>query len=953
MVGGIGGPLSQDVANQIAARQRVHRKTSDRTNDDLIYLTSKTAWIKVSSAVNTITNEESNLLKKRKSRGNIKGDSTLAATNILTGGLLGINGQIREGVDLSTTYEVAGFDLGSLTGAYSNRQDTAGIRPMPGITGMSVQSKNTYGTLREAEVKFVCWTLEDFEYMEKLYLRPGFSILLEWGHSLFVDNEGQLQTGIQTVSQDFFRSGITMVEILNEIRSLRTKNSYNYEGMIGYVKNFSWNYTKSGAYECSISIISTGEILESIGLRFHPYQRLPLEEIDDADTTTGKLQKKSMYHYFHQKLQKTTDNYFDRDDLVGDMKTFANALEDFRGYYHKVQLDDEWITDGDRPTHWVPLRVIFDIFNKHISWIDVSKTLGSEDYVYLKFNTDYSQSTKYLTSPEHFSIDPNVCVLPWKVKISVPSVDWMALLSTALVGGVVIGTALAVYNYYNNQPVDTEEYEFQVDSIHDNIKLPEDSDPEDILNILVSVPYVVSKIDEAIDQDGKRTKSVHDIFKSIMDGVETALGGINDFDFAYDDNNNTYYLIDRSLTPVSADDHPTLTLAGLDSIYTDVGLSSKISNEMGSQISIAAQGSSLNYTDNVENLIKWHPNIIDRMRVTKDTSNKQPAPTEDDVEQQQEKRDNIEDWLDDVETFYDDFNSDWEGFDQDDLEAAKTMHAEWTVENVVQKKAAQKKEPIPGLIPVELSFTLDGIGGFIIGQAFKIAPGLLPSHYQSKFGFIVNGIEHSIDAKNRWETTIKALFYVLEKEQTQGTIPTSTPTKSANENSGNRPPISKKAGGSIRTIEGVTYKNGEITDSKLRYINNWKSYVGAITSDGGRIRLYDTTSRALDRLLADAAAAGIKFKINGAYRTYDDQVRVKNQKIAQGKGDEAATPGTSPHGFGLAVDLANAQKKQLHPSFPEYKWLKTNAEKYGFRRLGWPANKGEQWEAWHWEYQNS
>jgi hypothetical protein len=27
-----------------------------------------------------------------------------------------------------------------------------------------------------------------------------------------------------------------------------------------------------------------------------------------------------------------------------------------------------------------------------------------------------------------------------------------------------------------------------------------------------------------------------------------------------------------------------------------------------------------------------------------------------------------------------------------------------------------------------------------------------------------------------------------------------------------------------------------------------------------------------------------------------------------------------------------------------------NAGKFGFRRLPW-GNKGENWEAWHWEYQ--
>jgi hypothetical protein len=941
----IGSPLTDGVAEQLAKRQELQGKTTNRTNDELMYLTSKAGWVKLSSAVNTLTDEEVNLLRKRKGRGTIKGDSTLAATNVLVGGLLDPNGSLRYGIDVGPGFSVADQDVGSLFSAYSNRKETAGIRPMPGITGMTVQSKNTYGTLRQAEVKFVCWTLEDFEFMEKLYLRPGFSILLEWGHSMFLDNSGQVQTLAESVSQDFFRSGITMQEILNEIRTLRQKNSYNYEAMIGYVKNFSWNYTKSGGYECSVSIISTGEILESLAMRFHPGQRLPQDEIDNEGSTTGKLQKKSMYHYFHQKLQNTTDEFFEKADLEEDMPTFIKALEDFRGYYHKVQHDDTGVFDEDTPTHWVPIRVIFDIFNKHISWVDVSKSLGSEDYVYLKFNTDYSKSSKYVTSEEHFSIDPNICALPWEAKIKIPSIDWMATLLPALIPGA--GPAISYYLYNYNQPEDTEEYTIRVDAIHDNVLLPADSDKEDILNIMVSVPYVISKVDESIDADGKRTKSVHDIFMSILEGMETALGGINDFDFVYEDDTNTYYLVDRNVTPANADNHPTLTLSGLDSIFTDVSISSKISNEMGSQVSIAAQGSTFNYTDNVENLIKWNPKIIDRIRVTKDTSTKQPPESEQDVEQQQEKRDRIEDWFDDVETFYDDFNSDWEGYDQEDLEAAKTMHAEWTVENVVQKYKAKKGEPIPGLIPIELSITLDGIGGFIIGQAFKIAPGILPSHYEGKFGFIVTGIEHSLDTKNRWETTVKALFYILEKEQALGGISSGTPPADPNADNANRPPIAKKVGGAFRTIEGTTYRNGEIPENKLRYINNWKAYKGAVASDGGRIRLYTTASRDLDRLLAAATAAGVILRINSAYRTLQDQQRVYNQNCSPNGvcSPPTATPGKSNHGFGLAVDFANKSSQKMKESFPEYKWLAANGEKYGFRRIAS--------EAWHWEYQNS
>jgi len=944
MAGGIGSPLSDKVFEQIQRRKEIIGKASGKTDKDQLYLNSKTGWVKMSSGVNTITEQEVATLRKAKGRTTITGNSELAKATVLQGGLLSPSGKLRQGLDY-TDYSraIADTDIGSPTTAYSNRSDTTGLRPMPGITSMNVKSKNTYGTLREADVKLSVWTLEDFELIEKLYLRPGFTILLEWGHTIYLDNAGKVQTVPQTVSEDFFSSGIKMEKLLSEIKSLREKNSYNYEAMIGYVKNFSWNYTKSGGYECTVSIISTGEIIESMGMRFDPAQRIPIDQVSDPDSTLGKLAKKSMYHYFYERLQEYTDDTFTKGDVSATAADLMKPLLDFRGYFHKVQHDDTGILDEDSPTHWVTLRTIFDIFNKHISVIDSTKSPDDPDYAYLKFNTDYTKSSSFVTSPEHFSIDPNVCALATEAEVVVPSIDWLATLLPP-VGGLGGG----LVNVYNDRYVlDGAEYTIRVDSIHDNIELPESSTANDVLNILVAVPFLIAKIDEVLDADGKRTKSVHDIFKAMLDGIETALGGINDFDFIYDEDESTYYLVDRNATPANSSQYPEMPLTGLDSIFTGVEISSKISNEMGSQISIAAQGSALNYTDNVENIIRWNPSIVDRIRPVKDTSTKQPSPSEEDTKQTEEKRERTEDWFDDVEEFYDLFNGDWEGYDQEDLEAAKTMHAEWTVENVAQKYKAMQGEAVPGLIPVELSLKLDGLGGIKIGEAFKISQGILPRNYQDKFGYIVTGLEHTIGADNRWETSISTLFYNIQGSKTSANIAGSSSSNKASTPPQKRPPTARKVvGGKTRVIEGVKYTNGEIPDNKLRYINNWRSYKGAISSDGGRIRLYDKASRSLDSLLAAATAAGVTFKINSAYRTVTDQERVYDQNCSGGVcKPPTATPGTSNHGFGLAVDFARADGKKMAESFSEYKWLAANGDKYGFRRIAS--------EAWHWEYQNT
>jgi len=287
MVEGIGSKISNEVVAQIEARKAIVSKQAGRTSDDLLYLNSKTGWIRLSSGVNTITDEEAAQFLKQEGRIEIIGDNRLAGYNILQGGILNPNRTLREGIGTSPTTTAEDTSL-SNRAAYQNRVNSTGIRPMPGITGLSVQSKNTYGTLREAEVKIMVWTLEDFEMVERIYLRPGFTMLLEWGHTLYVTNGGVVERNIPTVGNKFFRPGITMSQILDEIAEYRKSTDYNYEGMIGYVKNFSWNYRPDGGYECSVNIISTGEILDSLKMRINPKLKIEKEEFASSDSEKGK-----------------------------------------------------------------------------------------------------------------------------------------------------------------------------------------------------------------------------------------------------------------------------------------------------------------------------------------------------------------------------------------------------------------------------------------------------------------------------------------------------------------------------------------------------------------------------------------------------------------------------------------------------------------------------------------
>lgn len=105
-------------------------------------------------------------------------------------------------------------------------------------------------------------------------------------------------------------------------------------------------------------------------------------------------------------------------------------------------------------------------------------------------------------------------------------------------------------------------------------------------------------------------------------------------------------------------------------------------------------------------------------------------------------------------------------------------------------------------------------------------------------------------------------------------------------------------------------------------------------------------AQALEQLnAAYRADFGRDLVVNGGYRTYAEQVQVR-----EAKGDLAATPGRSNHGRGLAVDLSGfGAVGQFND--PDYLWMVENGPQFGWKHppsMG-PGGSGPL-EPWHWEY---
>ena len=237
-----GKPIEKLVENQILTRQDAFKSSEGDGRQNYIALQQAVPWVRLSSAVKIAPGTD--LADKYKS------GFELAKENIL--------------------YNFLDKGLENLPG-YDFSESGLGYRPKPGIVDVQIHSHNRFGSLRTAVVRFQCWSKEQIDKLELLYMRPGYTLLLEWGWSGY----------IYTESKDF-NNNIKFLDLYNEsagalnATSLRNKldekikdHDYNYDGIFGLIKNFSWSARPDGGYDCTTSIVTTGELVESYKANFY------------------------------------------------------------------------------------------------------------------------------------------------------------------------------------------------------------------------------------------------------------------------------------------------------------------------------------------------------------------------------------------------------------------------------------------------------------------------------------------------------------------------------------------------------------------------------------------------------------------------------------------------------------------------------------------------------------
>jgi len=720
--------ITGSLQTHLNTRKKLVKTTSKRTNKDIEYLNSNTSWVKLSSGVDELIKNE---------KGEIEPSEVMSQEHVLLGGVHNDKTKsIKKGIFAKNS-------------SYSYTQKF-GFRPMAGITNTSINTHGTFGAIKKATVEFQVNSLDELEKFEKIYMLPGYSILLEWGHSIILRDRGKLDYNIQTFNHWFndlyehdekneqHRSAL----ILKELERLRHTQNFHYDALYGKVSNYVWSFNPDGTYNCSIDIVGYGELAESMSAIFTP-QPSEAEEKNISKTSVNRFY---MYLKYIQNIYPTpaqnrlvsnllieSENFVGpRDEGVPDILV---ALQDYFKNIVILNLENSKTEDGKGTSaKYVTFGSLLNFINDNFMLCDDGKPItrfytgqfdttkvSDEDLGTSLYKLDpaapYENRTPFVTFDDHISTNMDVCFLakaPSKTRIY----------------DIVFAKDKAV-----------------TDCIKGNT--------DDILNILVNVQHVKDSYNEILKNNKNENINVYDFVMGILNDIAKSLGNINKFSIETRD--QVMFIADRSGTPGRKDVTYKLDLFGLESLATNISLQSSIPSSLSTLIAIGASAGGSTLNENIFNFQSFYKNYVDRLVPKRelDQSVQDADIFSDEISKEDKKKLKKHSRI--LASYVRAINAKRTIIDQ---AMGNLIPAHQTVTNLLLKKVLiDGGHNSPGIIPIQLSFEIYGASGLRITDVFNIQEGLLPSRYKNNISFTITGIDNAISS-NRWTTTVKAVMMV-------------------------------------------------------------------------------------------------------------------------------------------------------------------------------------------------
>ena len=270
----VGEGFNKKITKQVQQRQKIYGSIN-RDNEQLSYLNSRTGWCRLVSGVSIDPQNFNNSAILRNL--NLPAGTALAKQYMLWSGMSSYDNTDNT---FSQRSGIANDNSTFNTSAYGLGGTEYGIRPMPGIISAQIQTE-TRGSIKRATIKIQANNRQQFDIIDLLYMRLGYSVLLEWGNSSYYDNDGKyIEDNPYDLYNNFlsdtplfefsYSDGtketkpLTYNTMLPAIQQLRIQSCGNYDAIFAKVVNFSWTFTKNGTYDITINLISLGDVIESL-----------------------------------------------------------------------------------------------------------------------------------------------------------------------------------------------------------------------------------------------------------------------------------------------------------------------------------------------------------------------------------------------------------------------------------------------------------------------------------------------------------------------------------------------------------------------------------------------------------------------------------------------------------------------------------------------------------------
>ena len=527
------------VQEQIKARQEL-RGLKQRNNEHLSVLNNQSAWLKLGSSVKIL---DDGIGRERLKDIGISNPSQFIGTKLAEKSIL-FNTLSELNTSTSKYTQRAGVtdntSLWNSSNAYGLGGNQFGITPPPGLISADIKAKNR-GSIREANIVLKANNKFQFELIELLYLRLGFSMLLEWGWNKYLSSDpdktaGEFKTTTSTLMETFWFNDKTLpfTDVLKKIDQQRLMLEGNYDGFLGKVVNFDWKFNPDGTYDITLKLITVGDVIESLKLNL-PQTTATVGQIKDSinkNVTPVSSGLTSAGSTIITNAGDSTLSYDLYSDIIGDPDKFDGSQGGKKtGFLSLLGVVGEEINSvtSVNPEAGSPAVIPLTPSTtqggntmKYSFYLTFQELLSKiERFVLPTINGDkilginMSEDQICAIYPYQFSMDPRVCfVKPFFLDEYSYNTE-EAFKTSKTSGGNLSGTGISNYYTWLNR----------VNNFGDKDK---DCIFGNIMNIYLNYNFVTDTL--ANETNDKGDIYLFKFLQKICDGINDAMGGINNIE---------------------------------------------------------------------------------------------------------------------------------------------------------------------------------------------------------------------------------------------------------------------------------------------------------------------------------------------------------------------------------------------------------------------------------------